>query len=178
MQPCFYLAITPRGAGLAAALFYRVDGVDIQGWFTGARNHGFLSKFFALERYYGEGPAVFWRSMDGGGRGRWMAGDTSRVSNLHSPLPEAACHELERLQSAFAAEWLFYADDPRAVREMDEYRRLGLPVGAVNVRSSQLARFDRRGPTWIYASPDTDLNVVAYLMRHWALDYRGAPAAA
>lgn len=178
MQPRFFLAITPRGAGLSAALFYRVAGSDVQGWFTGARDHGRESRFFVLERYFHDEPTVLWRSAEGDARGRWIADGTARARDVHSPMPEAACLELERLQSAFAAEWLFYADDPRAAPEIDAYRRLELPVGTVNVRSSQFARFDRGGPTWTYASPDTDLNVVLHLARRWTLDWRGTPVPA
>ena len=78
-----------------------------------------------------------------------------------------------RLQAEFADEWLFYADDPRAKDEIDAYRRLELPVLQVNVRSSQFSRFDQAQPTWTYASPRVDLNAVAFLSRHWTLDYRG-----
>ena len=172
MQPRFYLANTPRGAGVAAAVFYRVDGDSVQGWFTGARNHGSVSRYFVLEHYFAKEPTIFWWSMQDDALGRWAAGDSSRVSGIHCPLAEAACHELQRLQTAFADEWLFYAGDPRAQKEIDAYRQLGLPVEPVNVRSCQFSRFDQRQPTWTYASPDIDLNVMLYLCRHWTLDYR------
>ncbi len=178
MQPRFYLANAPRGAGVAAALFYLADGEDVCGWFTGARNHGCESMYFALEHYYAKEPTVFWRSMGDDVHGRWAAGDSSTVSGIHCPVPESACHELERLQAEFADEWLFYADDPRAAKEIDAFRQLGMPVGQVNVRSSQLGRFDRTQPTWTYASPGIDLNLIAYLARHWKLDYRQLPAPA
>jgi len=178
MQPRFYLAHTPRGAGVAAAVLYRAHGPDVQGWFTGARDHGCESRFFALERFYTTDPTIFWRSMEDDAHGRWAAGDTSRVSELHCPLPEIVRHELGQLQSEFADEWLFYRDDPRALHEIEAYRQLGLAVGAVNVRSSQFTRFDRTQPTWTYASPGIDFNVISYLGRHWKLDYRVLPTPA
>jgi len=176
MQPRFYLANTPRGVGVSAALFYVPDRESVYGWFTGARNHGCESMFFALEHYYAKEPTIFWRSMEDDVHGRWAAGDTAKVTDTHCPVPEAMCHELERLQSEFADEWLFFLGDPRAAREVNDYWRLGLPVGQVNVRSSQLQRFDQTQPTWTYASPGTDLNLVSYLGKHWKLDYRGLPA--
>ncbi len=154
MQPRFYLAITPRGAGVSAAVFYRGDGDSVHGWFAGARNHGCVSRFFAIERYFAKDPATFWWTMENDPQGKWAVGDTSRVSGIHCPLSETACHELQLLQSAFADEWLFYDGDPRAGNEIDAYRRLGLPVGPVNVRACQFPRFDQRQPTWTYASPD------------------------
>jgi hypothetical protein len=178
MQPRFYLAHTPRGAGLAAAVLYRAQEQDVHGWFTGARDHGCEARFFALERFYTTGPPAFWYSMEDDAHGKWAAGDTSRVRELHCPVPQVVCHELEQLQSEFADEWLFYPDDPRALSEIDAYGKLGLSVGPVNVRASQFTRFDRTQPTWTYASPGIDLNVIAYLGRHWKLDYRHLPVPA
>ena len=173
MQPCFYLAYAPRGVGVAAALFYVVRQETVFGWYTGARNHGCESRFFALENYFSEVPTVYWHSVEDDVHGQWAAGRTAKLKQVHGPAPDAVCHELERLQSEFDDEWLFYAGDPRAAKEIDAYRRLELPVTQVNVRSCQFPRFDQTQPTWIYASPRSDLNVVARLGKRWALDYRG-----
>jgi hypothetical protein len=93
-------------------------------------------------------------------------------------VPDAVCHELERLQEAFVREWLFYPAEPGDAPAAAAYRDLGLPVGPVNVRAEQLSRFDQSQPTWVYASPGIDLNIVATLRTSWPLDDREPPAPA
>jgi hypothetical protein len=41
-----------------------------------------------------------------------------------------------------------------------------------------LSRFDQSQPTWVYASPGIDLNIVATLRTSWPLDDREPPAPA
>jgi hypothetical protein len=176
MQSHFYLAYTPRGAGVAAAGLFLVVGPSVYGWFTGARDHGLDSAFFALEGYYSAAETVYSRSRDDDVHGPWVTGTGKTATESECPAPEPVRHELARMQSAFVDEWLFYADDPRAQREAEAYHKLELPVQAVNVRASELHRFDQSGPTWVYASPGADLNVIAALAEHWTLDHRLAPA--
>ena len=175
MQSRFYLAFTPRGAGVAAAGYYLVVDPSIYGWFTGARDHGLDAAFFALEGYYSAAPTMYSRSREDDVHGPWVTGVGEKTTEIESPVPEAVRHELARLQSAFVDEWLFYADDPRAAEEIEAYHRLDLPVQAVNVRTRELQRFDQTGPTWVYTSPGADLNVIAALAEHWTLDHRLAP---
>jgi hypothetical protein len=176
MQPRVYLAYTPRGAGVAAAGFYVVAGDDVFGWYAGARGHDHVATYFALERYFSDRSAAWSESRDDDVHGPWVTGTGRAATEVPCPVPEDVRHELARIASAFVAEWLFYADDPGAAREAEAYAALGLPVQPVNVRASELRRFDQSGPTWIYVSPGTDLNVFAAVSRHWALDQRAVPA--
>lgn len=176
MQPHFYLAYTPRGAGVAAATFHLAQGENVYGWFIGARNHGSSAAFFALERYYSREPTIYWQSVEDDVHGPWKADVAGTVTAAAGgPVPEAIRHELARLQSEFADEWLFYPEDRRAEREVEAYRKLELPVETVNVQAGQFHRFDQSQPTWVYASPGIDLNLMAYLGDHWTLDHRLAP---
>ena len=175
MQPYFYLAFTPRGVGVVAATFYFVQAENVYGWFIGARNNGCAAGFFALERYYSRETTIYWRSLEDDVHGEWEAAVIGAVTAASGPVPEAIRHELARLQSAFADEWLFFPEYPGAEGEIEAYRKLELPVETVNIRPAQFHRFDQSQPTWIYASPGIDLNVIAYLGDHWMLDHRVTP---
>jgi hypothetical protein len=159
----------PRGAGLSSALFYVVTGDDVYGWYNGASSYTYPAAFFALENFYSIHATVFSRSLENDVYGHWVADYSPVITDIRSPVPEPLNHDLERLQSAFVGEWLFYSHDRDAV---EEYRALGLPVHDVNVRALQLHRFNQDQPTWIYASSGTDLNVVSWLKGVWPLDER------
>ena len=171
MEAHSYLAYTPRGAGVAAALFYLTIGDDVYGWYTGACSYGFPSAYFALEHFYSTHATLFYRSVEDDVYGPWVVDYAPVMTEARCPVPERLCHELQRLQGAFVQEWLFFPDDEKAAAA---YRKLGLPVQGVNVRADQLHRFDQRQPTWVYAAPGIDLNVIVYLKRSWPLDDKDA----
>jgi hypothetical protein len=157
-----------------SALFYAVRAENIYGWLTRERDGGCAAAFFALERYYSTADTMFCRSLDDDVYGKWIEQTAPVSTEIASPVPEAERHELARLQSAFVSEWVFYPGDPRDHGEVEAYRKLGLPVRPVNVRSSQFHRFDQNRPVWVYASPRIDLNVVLYLKKRLPLDAREA----
>jgi hypothetical protein len=87
------------------------------------------------------------------------------------PVPELVCHELDRLQDAFAREWLLYADDPAHAEEAALLTERELPVLAVNVRPRKLAKLVTGQPVWTYSSPGTDAHVIRFLAKRWRIDY-------
>jgi hypothetical protein len=177
MQSHFHLAYAPRGAGVASALFYVVSGENVYGWYTGARDHACEAAFFALEHYYSTHATTFCRSVGNDLYGAWVLDFAPVVTDIRNPVPEALCHELERLHEAFVREWLFYPNGDNARDDLAAYERLGLPVGPVNIRAERFTRFDQSQPTWVYASPGIDLNIVSTLRTSWPLDDREPPAA-
>jgi len=172
MQAHAYLACAPRGAGVTAALFYAARGKDVCGWLTHEFHAAGAAAFFMLENYYSTAGTVFCRSVDDDVFGRWIEQAAPVTVEVRCPVAEADCHELSRLQSAFVREWLFYVDAPLDQGECAAYRKLGLRVRAVNVRSSQFYRFDQRRAVWVHASPGIDLNLVLYLKKRLPLDRR------
>jgi nucleotide-binding universal stress UspA family protein len=105
-----------------------------------------------------------------------MAGPLGAVdqADLHSAwsLDEARRHELARMQEAFAREWLFYRDDPRAAAELQAYAEAELAVGELNVRFERLARFSTLQPNWTWYSARFERPVLRHLARRWPLEYR------
>jgi hypothetical protein len=174
MQVHAYLACAPRETGVSAALFYAVSGQNVYGWLAAEHGKRAAAAFFALEDYYSTGHAVFCRSVDDDVRGKWIEESVPVITDIRCPIPEADCGEVSRLQSAFVREWLFYADDPRDRGEVEAYRKAGLPVRPINVRSAQFHRFDQRRPVWVHASPGIDFNLVLYLKKRLPLDRREA----
>jgi len=174
MQAHAYLACAPREAGVSAALFYAAWGQNVCGWLAAEHDRRASAAFFDLEGYYSTGDTIFCRSVDDDVRGRWIEQAVPVTAEIRCPIAEADCGELSRLQSAFVREWLFDPDDPRDRGEVEAYRKLGLPVRPVNVRSAQFHRFDQRRPVWVHASPGIDFNLVLYLKKRLPLDRREA----
>lgn len=172
MQVHAYLACAPREAGLAAALFYEARGPNVCGWLAGVHANQCTAAYFDIEGYYSSRDAVFCRSLGEDVHGRWIEHAVPLTTEIRCPIAEPECGELSRRQAGFAGEWLFYPDNPSARAEVDAYRRLGLPVRPVNVRSAQFRRFDQRRPVWVYASPGIDFNLVLYLKKRLPLDRR------
>lgn len=178
MQVHAYLACAPRDVGVSAALFYAASGENVHGWLACEHERRCAAAYFALEGYYSTRDAVFCRSVDDDVRSRWIEQAVPVTTEIRCPVSETGCGELSRLQSAFVHEWLFADDDPRDRAEVEAYRKLGLPVRAVNVRTAQFHRFDQRRPVWVHASPGIDFNVVLYLKKRLPLDWREARALA
>jgi hypothetical protein len=168
-----HLAYAPRGAGLLCALFWFVGGDDVYGWFTGARAHELPAAFFMLENYRSRGQTICYRSADNDLYGDWLVMTAKGESKIDPPLPvpDAVCHELDRLQDAFVREWLFYEDDPEHASESAQLRARELPVLAVNVRPGKINKLTTGELVWTYSSPGADLNVAVDLARLWPLDH-------
>ena len=158
--PDVFLAYAPRGSGLRCAIAYLAAGPDAYGWFTGPRDDtSIASRFFLLEGLYTAGAARY---------------EAVGQEALHSAwlLDEPRRHQLARMQDAFAREWLFYRDDPRAAGELQAYAEAELAAGEVNVRFARLAKFSTLQPNWTYYSPRFERTVLRHLAKHWPLEYR------
>ena len=175
IEPHVHVAYAPRGAGVLCACFWFVQGNDVYGWFTGARGYESPSSFFVLEGYYTLHEAAFYRSAQNDVYGQWLAVSTRGEAKIDGPppVPEALCHELERLQDAFAREWLLYPDDPAHAGEAAALRERELPVLPVNVRPGRLNKLVTDAPVWTFAPAGADLGILAFLAKRWPLDYRG-----
>ncbi len=158
--PCVFIAYTPRGAGLRCAVAYLETSRDVYGWFTGPRpDLTVASGYFLLEDLFSRRTA------------RYEAVDQAALHSSWS-LDEARRHELAQMQEAFAHQWLFYRDDPRAGAELQSYSAAELGIGEVNVRFERLAKFSTAQPTWTYSSPGFEQTVLGRLGRRWPLEYR------
>ena len=159
-EPEVFLAYAPRGAGLRCAVAYLASERDVYGWFTGPRQDASVAScFFLLENFFENRP-VRYEAVDHGA--------------LHSAwlLDEVRRHELARMQEAFAREWLFYRDDPRAAAELEAYTEAELATSDVNVRFERLAKFSTLQPNWTYYSPRFERPVLRHVAKRWPLEYR------
>jgi hypothetical protein len=169
-----YLAFAPRGAGLMCALFYLAVDEHVYGWYTGSEAVEFPANFFMLEDFYSTHATMFYRTHESDVYGDWFVNFPPIEQKLDRPVPvpERICHELERAQSIFAAEWLVYRGARGAARQLAAYRERELPVQSVNIKLDKLNKLDPRDAVWTYASPGIDLNVIDFLCADWQLDYQ------
>jgi hypothetical protein len=159
-NPNIFIAYAPRGAGLRCALAYLATERDVYGWFTGPDDNGGVARvFFVSEDFYTNRPARY---------------EAVAAAELHShwSLDEARRHELAQMQEAFAHEWLFYRDDPRAAAELEAYAEAELAAGEVNLRFERLGKLSTLQPNWTYYSPGFERSVLRHLAKRWALEYR------
>lgn len=173
VEPKIFIACAPFGAGVSCALFYFVRENHVYGWWIGARDAGFQSAYFKLEDYFTNKPPRFYATAGSDLYDGWRYEYSARRSALDKPaaVPGDALHELNRLQDAFAAEWLVFADKADAT-EREAYDRMRMVLTPVAVRSKRLGLFDKSQPTWVHRSHGCDMNVVEYLQKYWPLDAR------
>jgi len=142
------------------AMFYVEQGRSVYGWYAGSCGGEYPMRFFALEDFYSAGGGAFYRSREDDVYGPWVRvvdkGDTDGEVPIDppAPVPEPLPHELERLQDAFAREWLV----------LDEARPPAL-------RAARLGRLRKGDPVWTVSSQGCDARVLGYLKRHAGLDY-------
>jgi hypothetical protein len=169
MQPKIYISYSPGKLGSVFALFYFESGVDIYGWHIEARNLYFSAAFFMVENFYAKHSPRLYRSVEDDVYSPWLTDYPPAPDEIRCPIPGAVGHELERLQSRFIEEWLFFKNDIHIETEQAAYDAQGLPVHEVNIKSRQLHRLHRNSGSWTYASPGADANVVQLLRKYWRL---------
>jgi len=170
MQVHVYIAWAPRGEGLTAAVLYAVRDAGVLGWLAREHDKHCVAAFFALNGYFGSSCASFRRSATGAIDGRWIEPATPLSADIACPLAAADRQWLSRLQTAFARQWFFSAEDPSEVAEIAAYDSERLPIRAVSVRAAQFRRFDRHRTVWVHASPSIDFDLVLYLKRRLPQD--------
>lgn len=166
MQPAAYLCHSLALPPTLATCFYLETGNEIHGWYLHSREHRFGAAFFMLENFYAPGPARLYRSMQDDVYGSWVSDYPRRRAELSCPLPEFFRHELERLQSLFVQEWLFFENDPAATSEIALYERHDLPVWAVNIKHRKLPRLSRQRFCRECRQAGFDMHVLEYLQKH------------
>jgi len=159
-DPQIFVAYAPRGAGLRCALAYLEHRRDVYGWFAGPRHDASLAaRYFLLEAFHASV------------RTRYEEVDQSDLRSGWS-LAEPRRHALAAMQEAFAREWLFYRNEPRATAELMAYGEAELAAGELNLRFEKLANLSKRQPNWTCYSPRFERRVLRALSRYWPLEYR------
>lgn len=169
MQPKVYISYSPGKLGSIFALFYFESGDDIYGWHIEARSLYFSAAFFMVEHFYANRSPRLYRSVQDDVYGPWTIDYPPTKDEIRCPVPESVGHELERIQSRFVEEWLFFRNDLDIEAEAASYQTYGLPVQEVNIKPRRLQRLHKEGPTWTYTLPGIDLNVVQLLRKYWRL---------
>jgi hypothetical protein len=169
MQPKHFISYTPEKLGRVFALFYFEQRGEMYGWHIDASSRTFSAAFFAIESFYADRSTRLYRSIADDVYGPWIIDHPPGRGEIRSPLPDAVSHELERIQSQFIEEWLFFGDEPHLEAEVAAYRRLGLQLQEVNIHSRKLGRLERKYGTWTAMTAGFDLHVAELLRKYWRL---------
>jgi hypothetical protein len=169
MQPKAYISYSPGKLGSIFALFYFELGVDLYGWHIEARNLYFSAAFFMVENFYANRAPRLYRSVEDDVYGPWTTDYPPTKDEIRCPIPESIGHELERTQSRFVEEWLFFKNDIDIGTELVAYGEHELPVHEVNIKARRLPRLHKEGGAWTHATPGIDLNIVQLLRKYWRL---------
>jgi len=169
---CF-LAYAPRGGGLLCALTYFPLDDDVAGWFVGLKDYAYPSAYFRIERFFSVDDKRFYATRGSDIYGGWSFDYAKTEPELDPPLraDDVLCHRLDKLEDAFAAEWLVFRDDPRFAAEEAAYAAEDLPTNDVVVHHARLAKFDRDKPVWTHYSRGFNDKVLAYIAPRWLLDH-------
>ena len=176
MQAHHLLRYAPRNTRVSVALLYAIADGTAYGWYVGAAGPGIRAAFFALMDVHDALPApVFLRSMEDDLYGAWLQEGGGHALRVHSPLSDAMALDVARLQSAFVAEWLVLDRSVPMSSEPALHYPGPTPLSSVQIQPAQLARFERTGRLWQYATPGIDFAIVRALAAHWHIDERCDP---
>lgn len=172
--PAVYVAFEPTGRGLLCAVIYTVADGDVYGWWIGRQDQAYPSAFFMLPAFLTSASPAFLATRGTDAFGGWAFDYAAPRPALDQPIPidEALRDRLNELQSTFASEWLFRAEDKTIVRDLGDYARLGVTVQEVNVKSNRLKQMTKAEPVWTYSGHGLSMEIVEYLATRWPLDYR------
>ena len=169
MQAKFCIRYDSDHRSLLSALFYVEAGSDLYCWYAQLCDHSLAAAFYVIENFYTDQPYVLHRSHEDDVHGAWETLSVNGIQSVRCPLPEALCHELERLQSRFIEEWLFFRDDPAAQPACQAYTAQQLPLHAVNINLKKLTRMASAERIWQHHSAGFDENVLKLLQKYCPL---------
>jgi hypothetical protein len=170
MQPKLYIAYSPDKLGSIFALFYVEVDTDICGWHIEAKDEYFSAAFFMIEKFYADHATRLYRSVQDDVYSPWTLDYPPGKDLFRCPVPESVGHELERIQSRFVEDWLFFRDDRHIAAELLAYEDHGLALHEVNIRSKRLNRLERKDGTLTWLTAGIDRNVVDLLRKYWRLN--------
>lgn len=173
MQPECFIAYAPRGGGLLCATTYFAYGKDVAGWFVGLKDYAYPSAYFRIENFFSAGDKRFYATGGSDVYGGWRFDYGRSKPELDPPIAvdDDLCHPLDRLEDAFAAEWLVFPDNARFPAERAAYAADDLAAGEALIHHARLAKFDRDKPVWTYYSHGFNDEVLNYMAPRWPLDY-------
>jgi hypothetical protein len=167
MQPKIYITYSRGESRSVTAMFYVEAHIDLYGWYMAAKQQQLSTAFFMVENFYANRIPVLYRSIEDDVYEPWIKDYPPANNAIRCPIPDSITHELERIQSEFVQEWLFFESDPNVASELAAYRTRGLPIQAANIRCKKLNRLDKDDEIWIHKTPGTDFNVADFLEKYW-----------
>lgn len=167
MQAKIHIKTTSDSCIFLSALFYIEDGGNVYCWNARGQDGGLSAAFYVVEHFYEDDSIKLYRSLEDDVYGPWVT-QTARggIEQTRSPLPDALSHELERLQSRFVNDWLFFLDDPQSQAQCQAYETRRLPLKAVNLRLKKLGRLLCHENGCQYRTPGFDSNILDFINQY------------
>lgn len=169
MQAKFCIRYASDQRCFLSALFYIEAGSDLYCWHAQLTKGRLNAAFYVIENFYADESFVLHRSLEDDVHGPWVTLNINGKQAVRCPVPEALRHELERLQSQFSEEWLFFLDDPAALPACRTYEAQHYPLHAVNINLKKLSRMTCADRIWQHHSAGFDENVLELLQKYGAL---------
>ena len=177
MQPKVYLSYARKKPCALTALFYIEKEIDLYGWYLVAGSECLSHAFFMIENFYSEISPVLYRSLADDVYEPWTMDFPPAQSSIRCPLPAEIGHELERMQSRFIEEWLFFQNDVNGsagvaaavAAEVAAFHAHGLPIQMANIRGRKMQCFDKHADVWRHVTAGADVNVAEFLEKHWRM---------
>ena len=166
MQAKFCIRYASDLRSLLSALFYIEAGSDLYCWHAQLCDHRLDAAFYTIENFYADESHVLHRSLEDDVHGPWETLSVNGTQSVRCPVPEALRHELERLQSRFVEEWLFFHGDPAALHACQAYEAQQMPLHAVNINLKKLMRMACEDRIWQHHNAGFDENVLELLQKH------------
>lgn len=167
MQPKVYLRYSRKKPCSLTALFYIEKEIDLYGWYIAAGHHAGSHAFFMVENFYTASTPVLYRSLADDVYAPWTVDFPPASGHIRSPIPADIGHELERMQSRFIEEWLFFETDPDIGAEVAAYHSHSLPVQLANIRYRKMHHVDPGCDEWVHITSGADFNVAEFLEKNW-----------
>ena len=166
MQPKIYIAATTGSTGSTSAMLHLELDSNVYGWFLEASDRQVSAGFFMLENFYAHCPPVLYRSVADDVYGDWIRDHPPGNDLMRCPVPDCVVHELERLQSKLAHDWLYFDGEPCSAVESAAYHQHGMDRRAANIRSRKLNRLVRDNGGRHHWTTGFDQNVLDYLQKY------------
>jgi len=166
MQPKIHVHYSPVKPGFVSAMFYIESETDVYGWYAEARGRHFSAAFFMVENFYTKRDTALYRSLEDDVYGPWMIDMPAAENEVRCPLPEPVRHELERMQSQFVEEWLFFENDPAVTAELAASRQQQMPILALNIKSKKFKRLEKNGVAFEHSTPGSNPSVLDFVQKY------------
>ncbi|MBC7499610.1 MAG: hypothetical protein H7315_03810 [Herminiimonas sp.] len=166
MQPKVALCCAQEKRSCVSTTLYFESARDVFGRHLQSTAMCFAAVFFMIENFHTRSATVHYRSVDNDLYGAWTMDHPPTRHCCRCPIPDLIGHALERIQSQFIDERLFFHKDRAAQTYLAAYRQHGIAIHAVNMRFKKPTRLGPVRDKFIHCTPGSDLHLMEFIEKH------------